>query len=576
MNWTPAELAAGAGAVPGPYMIVPDRDGIAERLQGLLTSAGNQAVILGRNGCDTPGKQVRAIVHLGSWPELLTLAKSIPEGARVWIVTRGGQSLDGDETAVSEVDAMMWGAGRTWAAEFPAQWGGLIDLDPDEDAERCAHTLAKALDRTDREDQTAHRKGKRFAARMNSVGGIPARRLHLREDAAYLVTGGRQGFGLAAVQRLAERGAGHLILFGRDVNAGTLPYLAGARVTYAAVDVSDAFAVQAFLRDWKGPPVRGVIHAASVWRNQSGQALVRPLDAMDADAFDAVLAPKARGAWALHNAFAGQDLDFFVMFSSAAALVGSAGQASYAAASSSLDALASLRRRQGLPALSINWGPIGDAGFGATPEGRRLHEMWESMGVRRIASADAVDIMESLIRDGRGHSAVMRIDWAVARNHFAGIASSPVFGNLIAREGTMQARTVFASELEARPAGERRQFILEHVRGHVAAVMELPAGATPDVDCGLFDYGLDSLMVLDLKNRLQASMGIDVPATLAFEHPTIRAIAAYFEGRFAPAVEPVNSLAIPSAAGIESILDRIGNLSETEAEHALRASGMSA
>jgi natural product biosynthesis luciferase-like monooxygenase protein len=560
----------------GYWLIIPDSGGIAEHLHGLLSSNGQHSVISrGSEWLMRPNGQAsrwRGVVHLGEWRRLLPLAGLVPKGARLWIATRGAQELN--RNPVSSEAAMLWGIGRTWAAEFPDRWGGLVDLDPHTSAEACAAQLLSVIGTSDREDQTAFRGGERFAARLVRSAPIPKHKLRLRSDATYLVTGGRHGFGFEAARRLAERGARNLILLGRKPRQVSFPELeaAGASVTYAAVDVADRSALARFIGNWSGPAIRGVIHAASLWKDETGQVLVKPLQELDQASFETVLGTKSGGALSLHLATAHLALDFFVLFSSAASLVGSAGQANYAAASAALDALALRRRAEGLPALSIDWGPISEAGFGATPEGIRLHELWEVSGIGRLAPGAALDVMEALLHDGQPQAAVMSVDWAKIARSFPGMAQTPYLERLVAADGT-PSRAEFLVRFDAAPEEKRRDLLLAHVGDLVAAVMQLPSGERPDPHRGLFECGLDSLMVLELKNSLQASLGENVPATLAFEHPTVSGLAEYFYARLVPAHELSAPAPRRPQSEIDRMLENLEVISDAEAEQVLRAQG---
>ncbi len=573
VEWIASPLSSTTVA-PGPWLIVPDSTGVAEKVKSLLSSRGETCVIAGTGNLDCAAW--RGIIHLGTWQQLLPLASASPSGSRLWIATRGAQAVGPKDTASPDA-ALNWGIGRTWAVEFPAQWSGLIDLDPLSSPDDCAFQLAQEISSTDGEDQIAYRDGVRYVARLVRKKSPPSRKLRLSPDGAYLITGGRQGFGLSAAVRLAERGARHLILLGRRQGPFTFPALdaLGVNVTYAAVDAGSAPELTAYLNAWLGPPIRGVIHAASKWRSEAGDTYVRPLNELDEAAFNAVLGPKSRGAILLHEALAAQPLDFFVLFSSAASLVGSPGQANYAAASASMDALAHQRHAAGLPALSINWGPISEAGFGATMDGQRLHELWVSLGIHRTAPSEALDLMESLIVARSKQAAVMQIDWIAVSRSFPSLAKLPYLERLApARAPTRPSEMV--ERLHGLPEREGRALLLSHICDEVGAVFECAPGEHPDLDRGLFDAGMDSLMALELKNRLQASLGCDVPATLAFDHPTVRAIAAYLYAKLVPEPQAVPTAPGPALSEADRILGAIEALSDSEAERSLGARGHTA
>ncbi len=299
------------------------------------------------------------------------------EQPRLWLVTRGAQPV-GESAATMDTleiaQSPLWGLGKTCAMEHPELWGGLIDLDAENARDETARQLWQAICAEHQEDQLAFRQQRCYVARMVRTPALIPRPLTVREDGSYLISGGLWGLGLEVARWLVQKGASQLVLLGRTklppraewgrVTPGSrvarqvagLRSLeeAGARVHYAAVDVADEVQLTAFLQDFvrQGhPPIRGVIHAASVWQDVQGQSLVRPLANSSTDDLQTVFRPKVLGGWLLHTLLKDAPLDFFVSFSSGASLFGSAAQGNYAAASEFLDILAHYQRAQGQPAL---------------------------------------------------------------------------------------------------------------------------------------------------------------------------------------------------------------------------------
>jgi aryl carrier-like protein len=490
---------------------------------------------------------------------------------RLWLITRGAQRLasrdlheNGGRAAdhpVAVTQAPLWGLGRTCAMEHPEIWGGLIDVDPQATDAAAAGQLAQLLltsgsDRDDHEDQQLLRSGSRYVARLRrrAPSSTPATPVVVRADVSYVITGGHQGVGLEVGQWLADKGARHLAILGRSVlpsrdawdavdpSSRAAQLIANLRsleargvdVRYAAVDVGDEDAMR---RWWdahhrQAPPIAGIVHAASVWQDATGQTLVRPLLQLDATALRTVFAAKGTGSWLLDRLAASADLDFYVCFSSAASLTGSAGQGNYAAASAFLDALAHERRRRGRAGLAINWGAIGEIGFGATGEGRRIHEYWEAHGIRRLTPRDVRMALEQFLAGPDPQVAVLRTDWGRLAEGFPLLRSLPWASELVPADSAapVDESTMRVRALKEAPPAKRRLLLIRHVRDEVARVMGL-APELVDVRRGLFEMGMDSLTALDLKNRLRSSLGIDVPAAAVFEHPTIDAIAAYLGER---------------------------------------------
>ncbi|MEZ4241527.1 MAG: SDR family NAD(P)-dependent oxidoreductase, partial [Myxococcota bacterium] len=266
------------------------------------------------------------------------------------VVTRGARGLDGHPSR-SLAGAAAWGVARALAVEDPARYGGAVDLDPEQPVlaqlDRLAGELAGGLP----DDQVAFRGGVRRVGRLLPAPDALGEPLQCRADGTYLVTGGLGGLGLLAAERLADRGARRLVLLGRTpmparsawdaedprVRAIRALEARGVTVRTAAVDVGDGEAVLALIARLADelPPIRGVVHAAGVLRDQT-------LDRVDDDSVACVLRPKVDGALALDAAL-GDALDFFVLYSSAAGTLGSAGQAAYAAANLVVDEIARAR-----------------------------------------------------------------------------------------------------------------------------------------------------------------------------------------------------------------------------------------
>ncbi len=237
---------------------------------------------------------------------------------------------------MSIAQAPLWGMGRVAALELPARWGGMIDLDATEGDDRSAALLLAEIEDPQGEDQTAFRAGRRLVARLVPSPDRASRSVTIRSDAAYLVTGGLGALGLHVARTLVERGARHLVLVGRHGSraAAEVEALerAGAQVTVVEGDVSRREDVARAIAA-ASAPLCGVVHAAGTVRLDS-------IEEMTAESLDEVFRGKAGGAWWLHELTRDLPLDFFVMFSSIAAVWGSARQAHYAAANAFLDALA--------------------------------------------------------------------------------------------------------------------------------------------------------------------------------------------------------------------------------------------
>jgi phthiocerol/phenolphthiocerol synthesis type-I polyketide synthase D len=497
---------------------------------------------------------------------LLKLQDSDPP--RLWLVTRGAQPiaeqdvLDAQNAQLAVSQAPLWGLGKTCAMEQPELWGGLVDLDPQASTEVTAQQLLTALDNAQiepvgaaHEDLLAFRQGQAFAARMVRSRAWTPRKLDVHADATYLITGGLWGLGLEVAHWLVAKGARHLVLLGRTVlpareQWGTVAIgsrlarqlaglrsleQAGAEVHYAAVDVADEQQMGSFLQTFAQqgrPPIRGVLHAASVWQDAQGQSLVRPLANLDSAALQAVFRPKVLGGWLLHTLLKDMALDFFVSFSSGASLFGSAAQGNYAAAGEFLDVLAYRQRALGQPAISIDWGAVSETGFGATSEGLRVHEYWETRGIQRITPRQVLDALELLIPQSAARVGVLKLDWQLLREFYAQITTMPLLKYLVAEtDETAEATTntgadsavsqlLAAVASQASDQAKRLDLVVTYLREQVAGVLRVPV-AKLDIEQPLTALGLDSLMAIELKNRIERELKVRIPIVTFLQGPGI-------------------------------------------------------
>jgi NAD(P)-dependent dehydrogenase (short-subunit alcohol dehydrogenase family)/acyl carrier protein len=467
--------------------------------------------------------------HLGVFA-ILHLAKAFAEhdtvAPRLYVLTSNAQPAPGTERLAVE-QAAVWGLGRVFGhQEFANRWGGLIDIDAADDrtetASRiCEHILAGGV-----EDQIAIRGDAVFVPRLRQSTSLtqpfPTK---LTPDATYVVTGGGGALGRIVGTYLAERGARHIVLLSRNeilprdqwsllpedhrhyatINAIRKIEHLGARVTTASVDITDTDEVKNWLSDHLhngGRPVRGIVHAAGVVDD-------RLLVNMTEDDFRKVMAPKVMGARVLHNAFHGSDLEFFVMFGSAGSVIASPGQGNYAAANAVLDAFAHYRQAQGLPALTIGWGPWS---VGMVEE-LKLEKIYAQRGIELITPAAGTRILDRLINQKIANVVAISADWVQARRAGIGGQVPPMFSELGTAETSSEAGDSDSSILDfvsACPADERLELVVGHVQQVAATVFEI-AVADIGPDDGLDDIGMDSLMAMDFRLRINAIFAIDLP-----------------------------------------------------------------
>lgn len=350
----------------------------------------------------------------------------------------------------------------------------------------------------------------------------------LRTDprGAYLVTGGLSGFGLSAAQWLADRGARHLVLVSRrgaaspEAQAAVENFQArGIRVTVAKADVADPSAIADIMAGLRRArtPLRGVVHSAMVLDDGV-------LTSLDAHRFERVMSPKTLGAWNLHEATLRAKLDFFVLFSSASALMGNPGQANYAAANSFLDGLAEYRRALGLPATSINWGQIAEVGFVARNE--QVEHHLNRQGLYGVPPLLGFYLLEQILNADASRAAILRIDWQKWRGSSL-MPDSPRMSPVIqaAAAGAEGGAGSVREEILAAPALERLAVTAARLTEQIAKVLRTTA-ARLDPTRPLSQLGLDSLMAVELMNRIDTAFEVSLPPGRVNASATIQVLAA--------------------------------------------------
>jgi acyl transferase domain-containing protein/acyl carrier protein len=368
--------------------------------------------------------------------------------------------------------------------------------------------------------------------------------------AAWVITGGFGALGQEAARWLADRGVETIVLAGpRRRGAAAIADIEarGATVIAAETDCADAAALRAIIAALPaGQTLRGVIHCAGALADAT-------LAQQGADAFRRVADPKIAGALALHQATAGLDLAAFVLFSSASAVVGSAGQANYAAANAVLGAIARARRARGEAALCVDWGPW-DAGMAASDRVQR-----RNLGLTPMAAPAGFAALERLLDSGAAQACVLPVRrWTDFFAAHPRERRDPFFAAVLPAAGPAGAEDPIAERLRAVSPQARRRTVQEHVRAELAKILGADPGIAIAPDVPLQELGFDSLMAVELRNVLAKSLGLALPPTLALDYPTLDALGAQLLARFFPG-EAGEDAAPDDAAAIAA-------LSEEDAE----------
>ncbi|MFJ3493821.1 type I polyketide synthase [Streptomyces sp. NPDC086091] len=550
-HWQPLPAPAPAGTVPagrwaalGPGVPLPDTYQDLADLAGAVDAGAPvpEAVLVpcatadGADGTDPA--TVRDLVGgtlalLRAW-----LADDRFADTRLVFLTRGAVRTGPADGPADPAAAAARGLVRAAQSEHPGRFL-LLDA-PDPEDPLTPLTAALELD----EPQLAVRDGRLLAARLGRVAAPPeqARRpARFAPDGTVLVTGAGGVLGGLVTRHLAARhGVRHLLLAGRrgPATPGAEALLAelralGAEAEFVACDVADPAAVARLLaRVPARHPLTGVVHAAGVLDDGV-------LTALTPERLDRVLRPKSDAALVLHEATRGLPLSAFVLFSSAAGVIGNAGQANYAAANACLDALAEHRAAAGLPAQSLAWGLWERRSeMTGTLDGSGLDRMTRG-GVAALSDDQGLALFDTALGLDDAVLVPVRLDDARLRAGARGPVP-PLLRGLVrsARPAAVGADAAGTASLRARLAAlgaeERREQVEELVRARVADVLGHTGPGAIDPEQAFQDLGFDSLTAVDLRNRLNAATGLRLPATLVFDHPTPAAAAAHVAARLAP------------------------------------------
>ncbi|MDZ7335183.1 MAG: SDR family NAD(P)-dependent oxidoreductase [candidate division KSB1 bacterium] len=362
------------------------------------------------------------------------------------------------------------------------------------------------------------------------------RTLVIRGDASYLITGAFGGLGLMIARWLVEHGARHLILADilqpSEAAEQSIAELTerGAVVTKFIGDIAQPSAFEQLKRmldptqSSSLPSLAGVIHLAG--KLDDGVILQQ-----DRDKLAQVLAPKVAGSYNLHQMTKQMALDFFVMFSSVAAIFGSPGQANYAAANAFMDGLAHHRRAIGLPAISINWGPWAKVGTAGQLD-HQDRQRYESIGFDLIPPELGLKVLEKLISQPLPQIAVLPVNWSRFLKQFPADRVPGLFADFVSTgkpssPETMVSQSDFLERLRRTAPKDRKELLVGQLQKEVIRILGLDASYPVDIRKPLKEMGFDSLMAIELKNAISASVKTDLSVTLIFDYPTIESLADY-------------------------------------------------
>ncbi|MGV0810959.1 type I polyketide synthase [Mycolicibacterium boenickei] len=567
------KVAAPASGTECTWLLIGEDSPVVQPLTGALTARGHRYRFLDLPASDADEAQLadalRAaateattnevglrIVHLAaldagspSMQSLLRMQHRVLSGTRrlfraavtaelrapIWLATRGAQRVT-DTDAVAPEQTALWGFGRAAALELPQVWGGLADVAEGtaDEWSRFIDTVTASREAAVREDQIALRDQAVYVPRLirrdEKPNGAP---LELRTDATYLVTGGLGSIGLEIAGYLAANGAKHLVLTSRRAPGDTagprieaLRAQHGCDIQVVTADVSDAHDVARLLAGVRAdmPALAGIVHAA-------GEIGTTPLSDLEDAEIHRVFAGKVWGAWHLSEAATEEKLDFFITTSSIASVWGGFGQTAYSAANAYLDGIAWRLRAQGIAAASVNFGPW-SAGMADAESRKRL----EQRGIKTLPPVDALAGLADVMATSGAQGVVARIDWArflplyqqAGRRAFLAELEREVPAEVAttAPAATRSGKTQLVEQLASAPVQQRKKLLTDYLRDSVAEVTRVDSAEIRE-DAGFFDLGMDSLMAVELRRRIEQGVGHEIPVTLVMDHPRLSDVADY-------------------------------------------------
>lgn len=469
----------------------------------------------------TTEAHTRGLVSLIQWLRQASV-RQLDSGLQ--LITVNAIAAQDEPSPVDPGQTQFWGLGRVLSAECPEYRCRMIDLDRADSPETAIPLLAEVLLTDNEENQIAIRQQEFRVPRINRLNLEPNQADWLRPDSAVLISGGLGKLGRQAARWLAERGAAQVVLVSRRApdeetetfleqirSAGTAVVVHPADLAVAA-DVADL--MPRFGRDYL--PLAGIIHAAGVLDDGL-------IDNQNWARFEKVLRPKIDAAWNLHQASLEHSLDFFVLYSSVASVLGSPGQANYAMGNGYLDGLAGYRRQQGLPAISLNWGPWTEG----MADDEKIKKRLALQGITALTVDAAHAALETSLLADVDQCFVIDVDWRKLKLGADGktplVLSELVTG--MRRRATGDSQLV--AKLKKLAPTAQRELLVTTVQKLFQDV--IASETPPEVDRPLIEMGLDSLMAVEFGTGLAEAFGgqFEIGPSLLFDHPTIESIADY-------------------------------------------------
>lgn len=449
---------------------------------------------------------------------------------KLWVVTENAQAINELQEDMNIFDAPLWGVNKSLSFEYPDFNLTLLDIDRNE--HNVKHLLHEVLSKND-EKYIAYRNGSRFVARLQKY--VPPDRLkniQFYKESTYIIAGGTKGLGLLTLEWMFNKAARNFVIFSRHKpeaeNQAIIDKLrqCGANIFISQTDISEYKALAQLFSDIKTkmPPIKGVIDSVGVLSD--GIFIQQTWHK-----FSDVLKPKVMGAWNLHLLTNDLSLDFFVMYSSIASLLGSAGQANHAAANAFLDTFSYYLRKHNRPATTINWGVWSEVGA-AEQKGVANRLIEEGNAIKTISRKQGYAFLDLLWSMLPTQVAAIPIDWELFLRANEKVSQNPFFSEILSSVDekniilNIQTKNI-KSLLVNKNKRQTRQILFEHLRAKLTLLLKLNNPEKIGYKTGLFHLGLDSLLAVEFRNYLQRELEFKMRPTLLFDFPTLEQLIEF-------------------------------------------------
>lgn len=447
---------------------------------------------------------------------------------QMWIVTKNALGLSKEK--VDMVQSMLWGFAKVISLEYPMLWGGIIDYCAEREDQDVDSLIAELLEPRN-EQVILLGNEKRLVPRLDKYKVDKNKEsVSVKSDASYVISGGTGGIGLAYAAYLIKNGAKNLILLSRKAPADEVSKKIeqwtkqNINVIVKSLDVSVAFSADDLI-DPSMPPIKGVVHAAGALNDKM-------IADQNWESFEKVFSGKVLGAINLHKALSGYQLDFFIMMSSIASMVGNIGQSNYATANYFLNTFAQYRRSMDLPGLSICWGPWAEVGMAATDQDNLKRVA--ARGIYSLPAERCGKAMEQLFRVDAPCVMAADVNWNLLNektdnrgvsNFLSKVATN--MGDLRTSRSKEERSRSILSELKMLNSEERYEFLLVKLKSVVSRIMGYSDDESIQVDIPVTEQGADSLMIFAMKTEISKLTNIEVDISVFYNYPTLTSINEY-------------------------------------------------